>query len=240
MGGPHLAHKAEHAVDLETGAIVGVTVQDADDGDTETSIETLIEAAEQVEAVRPDGDGIEEIVGDKGYHSNQSLVDLEAVGVRSYISEPDRGRRNWKKNPDARDAVYRNRRRIRGPRGLRLLRLRGERLERPFAHLYETGGLRRVHLRGHTNIRKRLLIHAGGFNLGLLMRQLIGVGTPRGLQGRLLAALAGLLTLIRTLRETVTCHASTVGLLSQGDRISIANNPVGQIGVRELAFTTGC
>jgi hypothetical protein len=81
--------------------------------------------------------------------------------------------------------VYRNRRRIRGPRGLRLLRLRGERLERPFAHLFETGGMRRVHLRGHTNILKRLLIHVSGFNLGLLMRQLIGVGTPRGLQGRL-------------------------------------------------------
>ena len=111
-GRTHLAHKAEHAVDLETGAIVGVTVQDADDGDTTTSIETLIEAAEQVEAVRPDGDGIKEVVGDKGYHSNQSLVDLEAVGVRSYISEPDRGRRNWKKTPKARDAVYRNRRRI--------------------------------------------------------------------------------------------------------------------------------
>jgi transposase len=117
-GRTHLAHKAEHAVDPETGAIVGVTVQDADDGDTTTSVETLIDAAEQVEAVRPDGDGIEEVVGDKGYHSNQSLVDLEAVGVRSYISEPDRGRRNWKKNPEARDAVYRNRRRIRGARGL--------------------------------------------------------------------------------------------------------------------------
>jgi transposase len=173
-GRTHLAHKAEHVVDLDTGAIVGVTVQDADDGDTTTSIESLIEAAEQVEAVCPDGDDIEEVVGDKGYHSNQSLLDLEAVGVRSYISEPDRGRRNWTKNPAARDAVYRNRRRIRGPRGLRLLRRRGERLERPFAHLYETGGMRRVHLRGHTNIRKRVLIHAGGFNLGLLMRTLIG------------------------------------------------------------------
>ena len=178
-----------------------MTVQPTDDGDTTTSIESLIEAAEQVEAVCPDGDGIEDVVGDKGYHSNQSLVDLEAVGVRSYISEPDRGRRNWKKNPTARDAVYRNRRRIRGPRGLRLLRLRGERLERPFAHLYETGGMRRVHLRGHTNIRQRLLIHAGGFNLGLLMRRLIGVGTPRGLQGRLAAAVAALLVLIRSIWE---------------------------------------
>jgi hypothetical protein len=75
-----------------------------------------------------------------------------------------------------------------------LLQLRGERLERPFAHLYETGGMRRVYLRGHTNIRKRLLIHTGGYNLGLLMRQLIGVGTPRGLQGRLAAGLGVLLT----------------------------------------------
>src|SRR4029078_10598390 len=157
MGGRIWPTKAEHAVDLETGAIVGVTVQDADDGDTTTSIETLIEAAGQIEAVQPEGDGIQEVVADKGYHSNQSLVDLEAVGVRSYISEPDRRRRNWKSKPGARDAVYRNRRRIRGTRGLRLLRLRGERLERPFAHLYETGGMRRVHLRGHTNILKRLL-----------------------------------------------------------------------------------
>ena len=138
-GRTHLAHKAEHAVDLETGAIVGVTAQDAGDGDTETSIETLIKAAEQIEIVRPAGDGLQEVVSDKGYHSSQLLVDLGAVGVRSYISEPDRGRRNWKKKPDARAAVYRNRRRIRGPRGLRLLRLRGQRLERPFAHLYETG-----------------------------------------------------------------------------------------------------
>jgi transposase len=177
-GRTHLAHKAEHAVDLETGAIVGVTIQDADVGDVETSIETLITAAEQIEAVLPDGDGPQEVVRDKGYHSNRLRVDLEAVGVRSYISEPDRGRRNWKKKPEARAAVYRNRRHIRGARGLRLLRLCAELLEPPFAHLYETGGMRRVHLREHTNILKRLLIHTGGFNLGLLMRQLIGVPCP--------------------------------------------------------------
>ena len=136
-GRTHLAHKAEHAVDLETGAIVAVTVQDADEGDPATSHETLIGAAENVETVVPDGDGLEEVVGDKGYHSNQELTDLEAVGVRSYISEPDRGRRNWKKKtPETREAVYRNRRRIRGARGKRLLRQRGERLERPCAHLF--------------------------------------------------------------------------------------------------------
>jgi transposase len=239
-GRTHLAHKAEHAVDLETGAIVGVTVQDADDGDTETSIETMIKAAEQIERVRLAGDGLQEVVGDKGYHSNQSLVDLEAVGVRSYISEPDRGRRNWKKKPDARAAVYRNRRRIRGSRGLRLLRLRSERLERPFAHLYETGGMRRVHLRGHTNILKRLLIHIGGFNLGLLMRQLIGVGTPRGLQGRPNEVLANLLTLIRMLSEPLTRHWCPDQRFSLPEYCSPWRVHGGPPSLEGTAFTTGC
>ena len=179
-------------------------------------------------------------MGDKGYHSNQSLVDLEAVGVRSYISEPDRGRRNWKKNPEARAAVYRNRRRIRGARGLRLLRLRGERLERPFAHLYETGGMRRVHLRGHTNIRKRLLIHAGGFNLGLLMRQLIGVGTPRGLQGRLIAVAALLFARIRALSDVITRHQRPAQPISPHEHRSLTRNVIGHDGASEMVFTTGC
>ena len=203
-GRTHLAHKAEHAVDLETGAVVGVTVQDADQGDTTTSIETLIEAAEQIETVVADSEGPRELVADKGYHSNQALVALEAVGVRSYISEPDRGRRNWKDNPSARDAVYRNRRRIRGARGRRLMRQRGELLERPFAHLYQTGGMRRVYLRGHKNILKRILLHAGALNLGLLMRTLFGVGTPRRLQGRVAVFLV---VLCSSLKPLVTLWA---------------------------------
>ena len=193
-GRTHLAHTAEHAVDLETGAIVGVTVQDASAGDTTTLAETLITAAEQVEAVG--ARGIVEVVADKGYHSNETMVGFAVSRVRSYVSEPDRGRRRWKGKTAARDAVYANRRRIRGARGKRLLRQRGELLERPNAHLYDTGGMRRVHLRGHSNILKRLLVHVCGFNLGLLMRQLTGVGTPRSLQGRataLLDALIGIL-----------------------------------------------
>src|SRR5512134_751111 len=193
-GRTHLAHKAEHAVDMETGAIVGVTVQGADQGDTTTITETATTAAEELEAVAAVTERetavIDEVVADKGYHSNRTLVDLQALDVRTYIAEPDRGRRNWTKNAAARDAVYANRRRIRGTRGRALQRRRSERLERPNAHLYETGGLRRTHLRGHTNILKRLLVHSGGFNLGLLMRTLVGVGTPRGLQGRLAALIA--------------------------------------------------
>ena len=192
-GRTHLAHTAEHAVDLETGAVVGVTVQDADDGDTTTMVETLITAAEQVEAVLPAGAGITEVVGDKGYHSNDTMVAFADLRIRSYVSEPDRGRRNWKGKAAAREAVYANRRRIRGTRGQRLLRQRGERLERPNAHLYETGRMRRVHLRGHPNILKRVLVHICGFNLGLLMRQLTGIGTPRSLQGRAAAAFDALM-----------------------------------------------
>src|SRR6202795_993577 len=124
------------------------------------------------------------------------MVDLDAVGVRSYIAEPDRGRRDWSEAPEAQAPVYGNRRRIRGRRGRRLMRQRGERIERSFAHLYDTGGMRRTHLRGHTNILKRLLIHAGGFNLGLVMRHLIGRGTPRGLQDRPATVIAALLVFL--------------------------------------------
>ena len=239
-GRTHLAHKAEHAVDLETGAVVAVTIQDADEGDTTTSHDTLIAAAEHVEAVVPDGDGLAEVVGDKGYHSNQELVDLEAVGVRSYISEPDRGRRNWTDHPEARDAVYRNRRRIRGARGKRLLRQRGERLERPLAHLYETGRMRRVHLRGHANILKRVLLHAGALNLGLLMRQVVGIGTPRSLQGRVVALLRVLWSCIR-LPETLwdliwTMYRPSVSL---GDRLGHRDDREPDVSVATV-FTTGC
>jgi transposase len=207
-GRTHLAHKAEHAVDLNTGAVVAVTIQPADKGDTETVKETLMEAAENVEKAKPRTDVVKELVADKGYHSNALLEDLAILGVRTYLSEPARGRRKWKGKYGARDAVYGNRRRIRGARGRRLLRQRGERLERPFAHAYETGGLRRVYLRGHSNILKRVLIHTAALNLGLLMRLLVGVGTPRSLQGRLWALFTRLVLLrCRVIKEylAVSC-----------------------------------
>jgi transposase len=210
-GRTHLAHKAEHAVDVDTGAIVAVTVQGADEGDTNTIGKTLEEAEEQLDAVMEKGDGDElhfgglsEVVADKGYHSDRIMIELEDLGLRSYVSEPDRGRRKWKDdNLDAQEAVYANRRRIRGERGKRLHRMRGELLERPFAHLYETGGMRRTHLRGHTNILKRLLIHAAGFNLGLVMRKALGVGTPRGLQGALQALLGSFACVIGSLDAVI-------------------------------------
>ena len=203
-GRTHLAHKAEHAVDVDSGAIVAVTVDGADTGDTTTIVETAIAAAEQIEDAQVDVEEpqtLEEIVADKGYHSNQTMVDLAAVGIRSYIAEPDRGQRDWSEEPEAQGPVYGNRRRIRGRRGRRLLRRRGETIERSFAHLYDTGGMRRTHLRGHTNILKRLLIHASGFNLGLIMRAVTGIGTHRGLQGRVAAVIVAALTLLDVVRH---------------------------------------
>ena len=206
-GRTHLAYKAEHAVDLETGALVAVTLQDADQGDTTTIIETVIAAAEQIEdaqAAVQAPEPLAEIIADKGYHSNQIMIELEAVGLRTYVAEPDRGRRDWSKQPAAQTLVYANRRRIRGARGRHLMRQRGERIERSFAHLYDTGGMRRTHLRGHTNILKRLLIHADGFNLGLLLRTILGAGTPRGLQDRGGRAVAAILYLIHVARDPLT------------------------------------
>ncbi|MDP2318040.1 MAG: transposase [Acidobacteriota bacterium] len=206
-GRTHLAHKAEHAVDLETGAIVAVTLQGADQGDTTTIVDTASAAVEQLAAAQADvaePQSLDEIIADKGYHSNLTMVDLDAGGVRSYIAEPDRGRRDWSETADAQAPVYGNRRRIRGPRGRQLMRRRGETVERSFAHVYDTGGMRRTHLRGHANILKRLLIQTGAFNLALLMRHLIGVGTPRGLQGRRAALIAALIALWALVTERTT------------------------------------
>ena len=203
-GRTHLAHKLEQAVDMDTGAVLAITVQPADRGDCQSLAETLDETCSAFEVLLADPEAatqlhhqlLAEVVADKGYHSNDVLVDLGEQGFRPYISEPNRGRRNWKGKPEARDAVYANRRRIRGSRGTRLLRQRGELLERPFAHSLETGAMRKTFLRGHDNVVKRLLIHTAGLNLGLMMRKTIGAGTPRGLRA-LLAALSSLLKQIR-------------------------------------------
>jgi transposase len=194
-GRTHLAHKAEHAVDMETGAIVAVTLHGADEGDTATIQETVAEAGERITGVVAGGesgevvqqvsaDGPREVVTDKGYHSRAVVSELAEWGLRTYCSEPNRGRQRWSEQEREQQAVYANQRRIRGERGRRLLRQRGEKLERWNQHLYDRGGMRRVHLRGRENILKRLVVHSGAANLGLLMRKLFGTGTPRGLQGR--------------------------------------------------------
>jgi transposase len=196
-GRTHLAHKAEHAVDMDTGAVVAVTLQEAHLGDTTTVKETLAEAGTAVaELIEREADvkplekpqvnlgGVEEVVADKGYHSGPVLQQMQAAGVRTYISEKRQaGKRHWAGKEEQQRLVYANRQRLQRPKGQRLLRRRGELIERTFAHCYDTGGMRRTHLRKHNNILKRVLIHVAGANLGLLLRNLYGMGTPRGLQG---------------------------------------------------------
>jgi transposase len=192
-GRTHLAHKAEHAVDLDTGAVVAATLQGADQGDTKTLDKTLSEAgmavAELIEhevEQRPEQkpkvnvQGVEELVADRGYHSGAVLERMKGYKVRTYIPEKkQKGRRHWQGKGEQQKVVYQNRERVRGEYGKSLLRRRGELVERSFAHCYETGGMRRCHLRGQQNILKRQLIHVGAFNLSLILRKLLGAGTPR-------------------------------------------------------------
>jgi len=216
-GTTHLAHKAEHAVDMESGVILAVNVCDAAVGDTRTICDTLNQASENLRAIVDDqrvsekisDDWASEAVADKGYHSNDTMQDLRAMQLRSYISEPDRGRRNWMDQEDgldAREATYANRRRIKADRGQGLMRKRGELLERSFAHNYETGGMRRLHLRHRDNIAKRVLIHVAGFNLGLLMRVKYGLLKPRRLSDAVDGVLLALMLAWRWLLEMVGCR----------------------------------
>lgn len=205
-GRTHLAHKEEHAVDLDTGAVVAVTIVAASAGDTATIEGTLDAAVQNLDDAREvAGDESQregqpkEAVADKGYHSKMVLLSLHQEGWRTYIAEPQRGRQKWPDQQAERGAVYANRRRKNGRRGVALMRLRGELIERPFAHAFETGGMRRTHLRHHENIAKRLLVHIAGLNLALLMRTRFGVGKPRCLQGRAAALEAAIAALIRLL-----------------------------------------
>jgi transposase len=176
-GRTHLAYKAEHAVDIASGAVIGVTVQPADTGDTDSVAETLEKAQEASQEVNERG--IEEVVADRGYHSGRVMRELRGQGIRSYVAEPRRKRQHWAERRREKPAVYGNRRRVQGERGKRLQRKRGELVERSFAHIYDTGGLRRLHLRGRENVLKRVLVHVGAFNLGLLMRACCGAGKPK-------------------------------------------------------------
>jgi transposase len=176
-GRTHMAYKAEHAVDLDTGALLAVTLPPADLGDTSTIGDTFNEAQKRLQTITHAS--APEIVADKGYHSDAVLEEMAELGIRTYIAEPDRGRRKWDGKGSQQKRVYANRRRLRGNRSKRLQRRRSELTERTFAHMYDTGGMRRLHLRGRQNILKRLTVQAAAFNLALVMRKRHGVGKPR-------------------------------------------------------------
>jgi len=181
-GRTRLAYKPEHAVDLDTGAIVAAAIHPADRGDTTTLPETLKVAEANLAAVdaAPTAEEPAELVADKGYHSRDGLKDLEDGPWKSRIAEkkqPNVSR--WHGDEDARRAVYNNRARLRSGVAREAFRLRAELVERSFALVLDRGGMRRAWLRGGENLRKRYLVHVAGYNLGLIMRLLVGAGTPR-------------------------------------------------------------
>jgi transposase len=183
-GTTHLAYKAEHAVDLDSGFVLAATVHTADQADPATLVHTVLAA--QINLVRAgSAQEIEEAVADKGYHKAETLAECERLQTRTYIPEPKRKyKRDWKDKPQEwRRATAANRRRTKGARSKRLQKKRSELVERSFAHVCETGGARRTWLRGLADVSKRYAIQVAAHNLGLLMRKLFGVGTPRTLQG---------------------------------------------------------
>ena len=216
-----LAYKAENAVDMETGAIVAVTTHGGAAADTATVEETVIEAgvavAGLVAETTPEGNyrvhpgGVEEVVADKGYHSNDVAVALRGLEVRTYIAEPERGVRNWNGKAAEKEAVYANRRRVGGERGKRLQRGRGEKIERNFAHQFDTGGMDRLWVRGLENVHKKMLIQAAACNLALLMRSFYGTGKPKAAHDQLshaVFAILGFIRAIQTFSQPPSVHSS--------------------------------
>src|SRR5579863_7589365 len=203
-----LAYKAEQAVDMETGAIVAVTTHGGAVADTESIGETVAEAgvavAEQAVERAVNQAGIEEVVADKGYHSNEVMLKLAEWKLRSYVAEPERGVRKWKGKAAEQAAVYANRRRISGARGKRLQACRGERVERNFAHQFDTGGLDRLYVRGLTNVHKKFLVQAAACNLALLMRSRYGSGKPRAAYDGVIDAILTILAVTKALADVLT------------------------------------
>jgi transposase len=196
-GRTRLAYKPEHAVDLDTGAIVAAEVHAADRGDTTTLPETLEAAEANLAAVGagPTPEDPAELVADKGYHSRDGLKDLEDGAWKSRIAERKvAGVNRWHGDDEARRAVYNNRARLRSGVAREAFKLRAERVERGFALTLDRGGMRRAWLRGRENLRKRYLVHVAGYNLGLVMRLLAGAGTPREFLARASAHLMALVT----------------------------------------------
>lgn len=187
-GRTRLSYKPEHTVDLDTQAVIAAEIHHANHGDTTTGPETLATGCENLIALGFDSEEQKTCVADMGYHKGEHLGDLHGTSIRTYIAEPKRKRRRkWRGRSKAetaakkedQTAVYANRRRIKSGRGRKLSKLRTERVERSFAHVLDSGGMRRTHLRGRENVQKRYLIQVATYNLGLLLRKLIGAGKPR-------------------------------------------------------------
>lgn len=245
-----LAYKAENAVDMETGAIVAVTTHGGAQADTATIEATVIEAgvavAEWITEKTEEGQyavhpgGVEEIVADKGYHSNAVAVSLTELQVRTYIAEPAWGERNWKGKEAERQAVYANRRRIRGEYGKGMQRRRGEKIERNFAHQFDTGGMDRLWVRGRENVHKKLLIQAAACNLALLLRSLYGTGKPKAAHDQLKTVVFAILTLLKVVETVCSPLTTNSAVPLHNSRRSHHIHLTFRLGSKNGGLDTGC
>jgi transposase len=207
-GTTHLAYKAEHVIDLQSDLIVAAEIRPADHGDTQTLVDSLMVAQANLQHIKSENQ-IEEVVADKGYHAADTLELCAFFGLRTYIPEPTRKQR-WRwtdRSVDHQRAVHLNRRRMQHAKGKRLQRQRSEQCERSFAHVCNSGGMRRTWLRGLADVSKRYLVATSAHNLSRILRTLFGTGKPRALQGR-----SGLLGLAQ----------SAISRRLRSDRIAIA------------------
>jgi len=211
-GTTHLAYKAEHAVDLATGVMLGVVVHPADQGDTASIEETLEEVEENLASLGDESPDLLCVVTDKGYHKAELIRKLNAdKGITTYIPErQDKQKRRWHGDKEACREFHGNRRRTRGDHGKQLSRLRSEIVERSFAMIKRSGNLARMTLRGLENVSKRYLIHAAAYNLGLLMRVIFGNGTPKGMADALLHLIFGIFTIIASVFVLILPNKPTI------------------------------
>ena len=216
-GRTHLAYKAEHTVDLDSELILAAEVYHADQADQHTLVDSVMEAQVHLNESGARAT-IEEAAADKGYHAAEQIELADSLNLRTYIPEPERKHKlRWTdKPPELKAAVYANRRRTKTDKSKRLQRLRSERVERSFAHVCETGGARRTWLCGIDKVRKRYLVSALARNLGVLMRALCGMGTPRGLQqeGGGDDSLAALMRLARLAVRSFSIALTTLAALA--------------------------
>ncbi len=238
-GTTHLSYKAEHVVDLHSDLILAAEITPATHGDTQTLVDSVLKAEAHLQAIGCQ-QSIEEVVADKGYHAVDTLELCEAMGLRTYIPEPKR-RSTWSwtdKTPDHERALRLNRQRMSRTKGKQLQKRRSELCERTFAHVCETGGLRRSWLKGLIDVTKRYVMAAAAHNLGRLLRKLTGVGKPRSLQGAgLWAALGSLLSALSSLWPWLVTMDRQIGGWEGETRPTVA---AGAGGLVSGLWSTGC
>jgi transposase len=240
-GTTHAAYKAEHVVDLDTDLVLSAVIYQANRADTETLAESVVQAQLNVIAAESPAN-IQEAAADKGYHAAKQLTAVnETLGIRTYVPEPKRQTPwKWSDHTEAeRRAVTGNHRRVGGERSKKLQRRRSELTERTFAHVCETGGARRCWLHGMLKVSKRYLLQVAARNLGLIMRKLFGMGTPRGLQKQ--GDLAAPAYLLGFVAWCVAClRIRALVAFSAPQRIVRARPPAFVPTAWESTFSTGC